>query len=70
MFERLAERARRMGEARAKARAGELARAAGEAAPPGVIAEELEGGFCLSERGLWRRYTLEPAIRWLVGRVR
>ena len=70
MFERLAERARRIGEARARARAAELARAAGEAAPAGIVAEEIAGGFCLSGRGLLRRRMLDPAVRWLVERVR
>ena len=70
MFERAMERARLRGAERARLRARRLAEAAAEAAPEGVAIEETDGGFCLSGRGLRRRAALEPALRWLMERLR
>ena len=70
MLERAIERARLRGAERARRQARRLAEAAAEAAPPGVSASATEGGFCLSGRGLKRRLAIEPALRWLVERLR
>lgn len=70
MLERAIERARLRGAERALRRARQLAAAAADAAPEGVHVEEIEGGFCLSGRGLKRRFALEPALRWLMERLR
>ena len=70
MLERAIERARLRGAERARRQAGRLAQAAAAAAPAGVAVEEAEEGFALAGRGLRRRLALEPALRWLVERLR
>jgi hypothetical protein len=70
MFEALLERARRRGEARAQAAARRIAEAAAAEAPKGVRVEASADGVRLSGRGLARRLVEEPALRWLIGRVR
>lgn len=70
MLERAIELARLRGAERARRQARRLAEAAEAAAPAGVKVEEMEGGFRLSGRGLKRRFALEPALRWLIGRTR
>jgi hypothetical protein len=70
MFEWLIERARRAGEAAALRQARMLAERVREEAPPGVRAEAAEGGVVLSGRGVLRRFSSDPALRWLIGRAR
>jgi hypothetical protein len=70
MFERVVERARRLGTARAGRVAERIAEDAAEAAPKGVRVEQVAGGVRLSGRDLARRMVVEPALRWLIGRVR
>jgi hypothetical protein len=70
MFERLIERAKALGAARARRLAGALAEAADAAAPAGVRAAAGEEGILLSGRDLKRRHALERGVRWLVGRGR
>jgi len=70
MFERAMEAARRRGEARARDVARRLAEAAAAEAPAGVRVEASDEGVRLSGRGLARRMVTEPALRWLIGRVR
>jgi hypothetical protein len=70
MFEALAARARGLAEKQAVQAARRLAEAAAEAAPPGVRVEQIDGGVRLSGRGLGQRMLREPALRWLIGRVR
>ena len=70
MFERLAERARRLGAERARETARRLAQAAAEEAPAGVRVEQAAEGIRLSGRDLGQRMLREPALRWLIGRVK
>ena len=70
MFERLAERARGLGEKRAAGAARRIAEAAAAEAPRGVRVEEVPGGVSLSGKGLGQRMLREPALRWLIERVR
>lgn len=70
MFERLAERAQRLGARAAEKAARRIAEAAAEAAPPGVQVEQRAEGVRLSGRNLGQRMLREPAVRWLIGRVR
>ena len=70
MFEALVERARRRGEQRAAALARRIASDAAEAAPAGVRVEPAAEGIVLSGRGLGQRMLREPALRWLIERVR
>ena len=70
MFGRLTERARLLAEKRAKQEAGRIAAAAAEAAPPGVEVEQAADGVRLSGRDLGQRMLREPALRWLIERVR
>jgi 5-enolpyruvylshikimate-3-phosphate synthase len=70
MLEKAIERARLRGAERARRHARRLAQAAAEAAPAGVAVEESGDGFALAGPGLKRRLALEPALRWLVERVR
>ena len=70
MFETLVDRARWRGEARAQAAARRIAEAAAAEAPRGVAVDASAGGVRLSGRGLGRRLVEEPALRWLIGRVR
>ena len=70
MFERLAERARGLGERRAAQAVRRIAEAAAGAAPAGVRVEEVPGGVSLSGKGLGQRMLREPALRWLIERVR
>jgi hypothetical protein len=57
--------ARRVLEARSA-----LAAALREEAPRGVRVEERPGGLALVGRGLVRRSLIDPALRWLVERMR
>jgi hypothetical protein len=70
MFERLGERARRIAEPGAARAARRIADDAAGEAPPGVRVEQVDGGVRLSGRDLRQRMLREPALRWLIGRVR
>ncbi|HEY0147560.1 MAG TPA: hypothetical protein VGB70_01005 [Allosphingosinicella sp.] len=70
MFEDLLERGRRRGETRAREVARRLAEAAAGEASAGVRVEAAAEGVRLSGRNLARRVLNEPAIRWLIERVR
>jgi hypothetical protein len=70
MFETLTERVRLRGEARARQAARRLAEAAAAEAPAGVRVEAAAEGVRLSGRRLAERMVREPALRWLIGRVR
>jgi hypothetical protein len=70
MFERLRDRARLRAAERTRARARRLAEAARSEVPPGVAIDEIEGGFCLSGRGLRRRFAIDAGLRWLTERLR
>jgi hypothetical protein len=70
MFETLMERGRRLGERRAREAARRLAEAAAGEAPGGVQVEASEEGVRLVGRNLMRRMLNEPALRWLIERVR
>ncbi|HZG08804.1 MAG TPA: hypothetical protein VEZ70_07490 [Allosphingosinicella sp.] len=69
-FEKLGERARRLAEARAGQAARRIAAAAEQDAPAGVRVEAVDGGVRLSGRNLARRIATDPALRWLIERVR
>jgi hypothetical protein len=70
MFGGLAERALRLGERRAAEAARRIAAAATDAVPPDVRVDEVTGGVRLSGKGLGQRMLQEPALRWLIERVR
>lgn len=70
MFAGLAERARRLGERSAERARRRLARAAAEAAPADVRVDEVAEGVRLSGKGLGQRMLREPALRWLIERVK
>ena len=70
MLEKAIERARLRGAEQARLQARRLAEAAADAAPAGVAVEDSEEGFALAGRGLRRRLALEPALRWLMERMR
>ena len=70
MFEKLLERGRRRGEARARDVARRLAEAAAGEVPAGVRVEASGESVRLSGRNLARRMLNEPALRWLIERVR
>ena len=70
MFGRLTERARLLAKKRAEQAARRIAAAAAEAAPAGVKVEQAADGVRLSGRDLGQRMLREPALRWLIERVR
>lgn len=70
MFETLTEKVRRRGETRAREAARRLAEAAAAEAPSGVKVEAVAEGVRLSGRRLAQRMVTEPALRWLIGRVK
>jgi hypothetical protein len=70
MFGALAARAGALAERRAEQARRRIAAAAAEAAAPGVRVEEIAGGVRLSGKGLGQRMLREPALRWLVERVK
>lgn len=70
IFGKLAERAQRLAQKRVEQAVRRLAGAAAEAAPPGVRVEEVAGGVRLSGKEMGQRMLREPALRWLIERVR
>jgi hypothetical protein len=70
MFGALTERAGALAQRAAERTRRRLANAARDAAPPGVRVDEVAGGVRLSGRGLGQRMLREPALRWLIERVR
>jgi hypothetical protein len=70
MFERLSERAARLGAARSRARTEEFARRLGEELPRGIDAASDEEGVRLSGRGMIRRLALDARLRWLLAGLR
>ena len=70
MFERLAERARRLAEARAAERRRALKQEMEAALPPGIRVEVSEEGVRLSGRGLVRRFVLDARLRGLATELR
>ena len=70
LFERSLERAERIAERRARQRRAALAERLRAELPAGVRAEDAPEGALLSGRGLRRRFALDPALRWLAGRIR
>lgn len=70
MFEALSARARRLSEKRAQQTVRRIAAAAAQEAPPGVRVEGVAEGVTLSGKGLGRRMLQEPALRWLIERVK
>lgn len=65
MFEKLAVRAARKAELRAKERLMELNERIGADLPQGVRAEATGEGVVLSGRGLKQRFVMEAALRWM-----
>lgn len=65
MFEGLTARAARAAEARARARAGQIAGDAEAVAPRGVRVAVEGSAVRIVGKGLRRRFLLEPALRWL-----
>jgi hypothetical protein len=65
MFERMAERVKRLAERCAEGRVLELTARLRAELPHGIDAEAAEGGVRLRGRGLGRRFALEPELRWL-----
>jgi hypothetical protein len=70
MFERLQERARRAGEARAERRRDALTATLADQLPGGIGADRTDAGVQLSGRRLARRLALEPGLRALIGRLK
>lgn len=70
MFEALEGRVRLLAERRARERAQALAEELRAELPRGIAAEAVPDGVRLSGRGIGRRLVLEPALRWLIGRLR
>jgi hypothetical protein len=70
MFERFAGRAERAGRQRARALTAALAERITAELPRGLEAEATEAGVLLSGKRLRARFTLEPALRWLLARMR
>ena len=68
MFERLLLRSKLRAEERARARVKALAERLADEVPAGIAVRGEERGVVLSGRGLRRRFALEPALRWLLGR--
>jgi hypothetical protein len=65
MFEGLISRAARLGEARALARARQIAADAEAAVPRGVRVSLEDGAVRFRGKGLLRRFLVDPALRWL-----
>jgi hypothetical protein len=70
MFEALTARGRRQGEARAKARAAELAHRLADELPEGIACLARGDEVQLSGRALRRRFALDPALRSLAERLK
>jgi hypothetical protein len=70
MFETLVDRAGRAGRERARVVSARLAERIGAEVPSGMSVEATSEGVLLSGRGVARRFALDPALRWLVTRVR
>lgn len=66
MFERLMERAAKLGATRAASRRERLAARLRAAAAPGVAVSEEGERVMLSGPGLAARMALDPELRWLV----
>ena len=69
MLERLDARARRLAQARAAAKRGDIADRLRAGLPAGVSVAEEEEGVGLLGRRLKRRAALDPALRGLLGRL-
>jgi hypothetical protein len=67
MFERLMIEGAALAERRAGVRRRRIAEAARAAAPSGVRVREEGEQVVLEGRCLSRRFSLEPAVRWLTG---
>ena len=63
-------RLRRLADRAVARRRLEAAERIGAGLPQGIEAERVAGGVRLSGRGLKRRFALEPALRWLLMRLR
>ena len=69
MFETLLERGAGMAERRCRARRAALAERLAAELPAGIAAEPVDGGVRITGRGLARRFALDPALRWIAGRL-
>ena len=65
MFERIMDRVQRQTERKAEARVLELTERLRAQLPSGIEAEAAKGAVRLAGRSLKRRFTLEPALRWM-----
>lgn len=70
VLEAMARQAARLAERRAAARRSQLAARIGDAAPKDVTVTVEDEAVVMSGRGLVRRLTLDPALRWLVAENR
>lgn len=70
MFERMTERAERAGRRKARAVSADLAARMRAELPGDIAAEAADEGVILSGRGIGARFALDPALRWLLARVR
>jgi len=68
MFERLMLHGAALAQKAARARRGSLAASLREEVPEDVRVSEAEDEVALSGRGLKRRFTLDPELRWLLLR--
>ena len=70
MLERVIARVERAAAARARSAIRRLAERIRDESPSGIQATEEAGGIRLSGRALRRRFALDPALRWLIARLK
>ena len=70
MFETMLERGRQAAERAAERRTRMLAERLRAELPDGIETEAGTGGVTLSGRGMGPRFALDPALRWIVARLR
>lgn len=70
MWEGLIGRAERAGRERVRALIGDVAGRLRAELPNGIEVAESEAGIVLTGRGIRARFALDPALRWLLVRVR
>jgi hypothetical protein len=69
MLEALAARGAAIGQTARRGLRARVAATLREEAPRGVRVEEVEAGVLLSGRGLVQRSFVDPALRWIAGRI-
>ena len=70
VFQKLLTMAEQKASARVRERRVKLAQEVSDQLPHGVTAEASDEGVIFSGRGVLRRLTLDPALRWLTAGLR